>query len=1086
MSLAHDLESRKNFADDARHLGLADAGRPGEHHVLADRGDIETLLAAHLLDLHACDQRFDLLLDRDKANQRVQFGDRGGDPGFVVLGLLPGRRNDVVDGDKRNVGRHVAGDPQRLRFPGFFKQRPHLAGIGPVLRLGPALEPWFQLGFEAIGEVELLPGRHAPEDFRQFAGVVAREIHGLAEAAAQARIAVDEAAHFVAVARDDDDDAVAIVLHEFQQGVDRFLAEVLTAAFAAGAQAVGLVDEQDAVERLAAFVERLWRGLPKISRDQAGAVRLHDVPLAQNPERCENFADQARHLGLADAGRSCEHHVLAERGNVETLIAAHLLDLHARDQRLDLLLDRGEADHGVEPGDRGGDFGLVLLGLLPGRGNQVLDGEKRNVGRRVGGEPQRLRLPRLLQQGSHFPRIGPVFRLRPALDPRPQPGRKAIGQVELLPGRHALEDFGQFRGCVGRKLDRLAEAAAQARIAVDETPHLVSIAGDDHDDAVAVVFHELQQRVDRFLAGIVIVAVLRGQGVGLVDEQNAVERLAAFFQGSCCGLPDISRHHAGAIGLDDMPSAKHLQASKDIADEAGDFGLADAGRPGEHHVLAERRHIQPLIPPLLLDRHARNEAFDFLFDRRKPDHGVEPGKCHFQRRRLGRVVGVDNGNGADQLGRIQHRRLGMLVDQPHGDQRQAQARYGNESDRKPRDHHVILATARRPHQIGDFDVRKVGGRIGRDSHRLCLACPFQQRAHLPCVGPFLGTRSVGNPRLDPGLKPLGQGEMLLCRHAAEDLAQIVGAVGRKIDGLGKASGQARIGVDEAAHLVGIAGDDHHDAVAVVFHEFEQRIDRFPAEVSARSGRSRKRVGFVDEQDAVQRFVALRQHFWRGLPDESGDDVGAVNLDQMPDAQRPKRPVDMSERTRDLGLADARRSGEHHVQAQRCGRQSLRAALLFDLQPRDQAVDLALDRDKANHGFQIFDGLVGWRIGNLPLRGEQHLDHIGQAAGVGRLQRAGSRVAGSEKRQQQADAREHQSDHDAAQSGLGRRRKSLDQSRRSGLRIENPGGDNRGRDSPDDQRNRLLVLERVFHLDSGSANMGSRRAIRREWSGRREG
>ena len=140
----------------------------------------------------------------------------------------------------------------------------------------------------------------------------------------------------------------------------------------------------------------------------------------------------------------------------------------------------------------------------------------------------------------------------------------------------------------------------------------------------------------------------------------------------------------------------------------------------------------------------------------------------------------------------------------------------------------------------------------------------------------------------------------------------------------------------------------------------------------------------------------------------------VNLDQVPDAQRPKRPVDMSERTRDLGLADARRSGEHHVQAQRRGRQSLRAPLLFDLQTCDQAVDLPLDRDKANHGFQIFDGLVGWRIGNLPLRDEQHLDHIGQAAGVGRLQRAGSRVAGSKKRQQQADAREHQSDHDAAQ------------------------------------------------------------------------
>ena len=64
-------------------------------------------------------------------------------------------------------------------------------------------------------------------------------------------------------------------------------------------------------------------------------------------------------------------------------------------------------------------------------------------------------------------------------------------------------------------------------------------------------------------------------------------------------------------------------------------------------------------------------------------------------------------------------------------------------------------------------------------------------------------------------------------------------------------------LDEAAHLVGIAGDDHDDAVAIVLHEFQQRVDRFLAEVVTRAaGARRQRIGFVDEQDAVERLAAF--------------------------------------------------------------------------------------------------------------------------------------------------------------------------------------------------------------------------------------
>ena len=56
--------------------------------------------------------------------------------------------------------------------------------------------------------------------------------------------------------------------------------------------------------------------------------------------------------------------------------------------------------------------------------------------------------------------------------------------------------------------------------------------------------------------------------------------------------------------------------------------------------------------------------------------------------------------------------------------------------------------------------------------------------------------------LQRGLEARGQRELLSRRHAAEDLAQLAGIVGRKVDGLAEAAAQAGIAVDEAAHLVG--------------------------------------------------------------------------------------------------------------------------------------------------------------------------------------------------------------------------------------------------------------------------------------------
>src|SRR5687767_3895031 len=44
--------------------------------------------------------------------------------------------------------------------------------------------------------------------------------------------------------------------------------------------------------------------------------------------------------------------------------------------------------------------------------------------------------------------------------------------------------------------------------------------------------------------------------------------------------------------------------------------------------------------------------------------------------------------------------------------------------------------------------------------------------------------------------------------------------------------QARIAMDEKLHLLRITGDNDDQPVAIVFHPFEQRLDRFTAEIFA--------------------------------------------------------------------------------------------------------------------------------------------------------------------------------------------------------------------------------------------------------------
>src|SRR5581483_8310111 len=98
--------------------------------------------------------------------------------------------------------------------------------------------------------------------------------------------------------------------------------------------------------------------------------------------------------------------------------------------------------------------------------------------------------------------VAPIRRLRALLEPGGQRRLKVIGQQKALTGCHAPENFAEIRSAIGREVDRLAEATGEPGVAVDEASHLVAIASDNDDNSFAIVFHELEQRIDGFLAEI--------------------------------------------------------------------------------------------------------------------------------------------------------------------------------------------------------------------------------------------------------------------------------------------------------------------------------------------------------------------------------------------------------------------------------------------------------------------------------------------------------------------------------------------------------------------------------------------------------
>ena len=191
------------------------------------------------------------------------------------------------------------------------------------------------------------------------------------------------------------------------------------------------------------------------------------------------------------------------------------------------------------------------------------------------------------------------------------------------------------------------------------------------------------------------------------------------------------------------------------------------------------------------------------------------------------------------------------------------------------------------------------------------------------------------------------------------------------------------------HEPRVAGDDHDEAMAVVLHPLQERLDRFRPEILALVA-AMQRVRLVDEEDAVERAPDHPVGLERRRPDVLAHEPRPVDLDQVPALQEADRPVHLREQPRDRRLARAGVAEEHEMLRRRDLRQAVLLPLGLHLEKRDerpylllhrlepgQGVELGLQRSERQLRVRLAEGLrerLGQPLGRLAARGQPLADH----------------------------------------------------------------------------------------------------------------
>ena len=188
----------------------------------------------------------------------------------------------------------------------------------------------------------------------------------------------------------------------------------------------------------------------------------------------------------------------------------------------------------------------------------------------------------------------------------------------VLRRQHLVRDGQQILGFVIGEIEVMRDPRAQARIGPEKSVHPVLVAGQYHHQVVALVFHHLQQDLDRFLA---VVALVLGpvEVVGLVDEEHPAHGPLQDLLGLRRGVSDVLADQVVARDGDQVALPDVAQPVQDLRHAHGDGGLAGARIAGEAHVQRRRLRLKTEIHAQFVDHEERRDVANTALDRRQTD-----------------------------------------------------------------------------------------------------------------------------------------------------------------------------------------------------------------------------------------------------------------------------------------------------------------------------------------------------------------------------------------------------------------------------------------------------------------------------------
>mgnify|MGYP003693662831 CR=1 FL=1 len=122
--------------------------------------------------------------------------------------------------------------------------------------------------------------------------------------------------------------------------------------------------------------------------------------------------------------------------------------------------------------------------------------------------------------------------------------------------------------------------------------------------------------------------------------------------------------------------------------------------------------------------------------------------------------------------------------------------------------------------------------------------------------------------------------------------------------VGDARAEAGIAREELVHAVAVAGEDHHQILALRFHHLQQDLDRLLA-VVAFVVRPVQVIGLVDEQHAAHRLLQDLLGLRRGVADILPDQFVAGDRHHLAAAHEAEPVQDAGDPQRHRGLCRCR-------------------------------------------------------------------------------------------------------------------------------------------------------------------------------------